>query len=119
MSPTVEGLGLSLMGITVTFVALGLLVLVMVVLEHLFRDRSFMPKEEELEDRAIGSILARDTSEEEVVAAIAVALAHLHSLDLSRSGLGTTLESGPGSWWVMGKIQQRSVDSSRTRHRVR
>lgn len=112
MSPTVEGLGLSLMGITVTFAALGLLALVMVVLERLFRDRPFRPKEEELEDRAMGSTLARDTSEEEVVAAIAVALAHLHALDLGRSGLGTTLESGRGSWWMMGKIQQRSANSS-------
>ena len=113
VKPTVEGLGLSLMGITITFAALGLLVLVIVVLERLFRDRSFIPKGHE--NRVVDSTLARDTGEEEVVAAIAVALAYLHSLDLSRSGLGTTLESGRGSWWVMGKIQQRSVDSSRRR----
>jgi len=46
----------------------------------------------------VANSLTRDMREEETVVAIAVALAHLRSLDMSRSGLGEALEAGPGPW---------------------
>jgi sodium pump decarboxylase gamma subunit len=103
-----QGLTLSIIGMTVTFATLGLLILTIVVLGRLFRTRPLASdKKEEPHEREVVSSLARDTEEEEVVAAIAVALAHLHSIDISRSGLGVTLESGRGPWWVKSQVQGR------------
>lgn len=110
-----EGLGLSLTGISVTFAALGLVVVVMLVLDRIFRARPPVSDEKEPEEKPPASALARDTEDEEIVAAIAVALSHLRLLDIRRSGLGATLEDEHGSWWVMGRLQQRSVNTLQTR----
>jgi Na+-transporting methylmalonyl-CoA/oxaloacetate decarboxylase gamma subunit len=103
-----QGLSLSGMGLGLTFAALGLLILAMILLEYIFRTRRLVPDEREMEETPVVSTLARDMEEEEVAAAIAVALAHLRLLDLHRSGLGTALEAGHGAWWTMGRIRRRS-----------
>jgi Na+-transporting methylmalonyl-CoA/oxaloacetate decarboxylase gamma subunit len=100
---------LSIIGITITFIALGLIILAMVVLERLFPPPPLASDKEDLEETQFVSSLAYETEEEEVVAAIAVALAHLHSLGVSRSGLGKALESGRGPWWTMSKFRQGST----------
>jgi len=93
-----QGLSLSVLGIGLTFAALGLLILAMVALERIFRTRRLIPEESSSEEMPVASSLTRDMREEETVVAIAVALAHLRSLDMSRSGLGEALEAGPGPW---------------------
>jgi len=103
-----QGLSLSGMGLGLTFAALGLLILAMILLEYIFRTRRLVPDEREMEETPVVSTLARDMEEEEVAAAIAVALAHLRLLDLHRSGLGTALEAGHGAWWTMDRIRRRS-----------
>jgi len=104
-----QGLSLSLMGITITFAALGLLILAMIVLERLFRTRKLVPEERSPEETPVASTLARDTQDEEIVAAITVALAYLRSLEIGRSELGMTLEAGHGGWWTAGRVQQRQI----------
>lgn len=108
MNVIMQGLSLSGMGLGLTFAALGLLILAMILLEYIFRTRRLVPDEREMEETPVVSTLARDMEEEEVAAAIAVALAHLRLLDLHRSGLGTTLEAGHGAWWTMGRFRRRS-----------
>jgi sodium pump decarboxylase gamma subunit len=93
-----QGLSLSALGMGLTFAALGLLILAMVMLERIFRTRRLIPEERSPEEAPAASSLARDMREEETVVAIAVALAHLRSLDMERSGLGEALEAGPGPW---------------------
>jgi sodium pump decarboxylase gamma subunit len=93
-----QGLSLSVMGMGLTFAALGLLILAMVMLERIFRTRRLIPEERSPEEAPAASSLTRDMREEETVVAIAVALAHLRSLDMERSGLGEALEAGPGPW---------------------
>ena len=115
MSAVGEGVILLVIGMAVLFAAMGLLILAMVVLERLFRTRRLVPEEREPDATEAGSRLARDTEDEEVAAAIAVALAHLRSLEICRSGLGTALEVGRGSWWVKGQLQQRPIHSSSPR----
>jgi Na+-transporting methylmalonyl-CoA/oxaloacetate decarboxylase gamma subunit len=95
---------------TLLFAAMGLLILAMFLLERLFRTRKLVPDEQELGERETVGRHERDTADEEVAAAIALALAHLRSLEISRSGLGTALEAGRGSWWALGHIQQRPLD---------
>ncbi len=93
-----QGLGLSVLGMGLTFAALGLLILARFLLERIFRTRRLIPEERSSEEMPAANSLARDTQEEEIAVAIAVALAHLRSLDLCRSGLGEALEAGPGRW---------------------
>ena len=109
MGNLAQGLILSVIGMTITFIALGLVILAMVVLKRLFPPRPLISGKEDLDETQFVSSLAHDTEEEEVVAAIAVALAHLHSLGVSRSGLGKALEAGRGPWWAMSQLQQGST----------
>ena len=105
-----QGIVLFVIGMAFLFAAMGVLILAMIVLERLFRTRKLVPEEQEPGERQTVSRHGRDTADEEVVAAIALALAHLRSLDISRSGLGTALEVGHSSWWTMGQIRQRRMD---------
>ncbi len=95
-----QGLSLSALGMGLTFAALGLLIAAMVALERIFRTRRLIPDERPPEELPVANSLARDTQEEETVVAIAVALAHLRSLDMCRSGLGEALEAGRGPWGI-------------------
>lgn len=120
MNHIFQGLNLSITGISLTFAALGLLILAMILLERLSRKRPLVPDEREIEETTVVSTLARDPEDEEIVAAIAVTLAHLRSLDVSRSGLGAVLESEHSPWWTMGRVQQQTLappPPSRTPHR--
>jgi Na+-transporting methylmalonyl-CoA/oxaloacetate decarboxylase gamma subunit len=111
-----QGLTLSVIGMTITFAALGLLILTIVVLNHLFRPRPLVSGAEELGETRAVNLSVRDTEDEEIVAAIAVVLA-LRSLDVSRSGLGTALEAGRGPWWVKSQLQQRPTDTLTSQRR--
>jgi sodium pump decarboxylase gamma subunit len=104
-----QGLSLSVLGLGITFAALGLLILTIILLQRIFRTRKLVPEKHEPGDTPVVSSLARDMEDEEIVAAIAVALAYLRSLELNRSGLGTSLEKGRGSWWTMGNIRRRNL----------
>lgn len=91
------------MGMSLTFAALGLLILAMFLLERLTRSKTRpsaaggVPKETPLE---------RDTEAEEIAAAIGVALAHFRSLEICRGDLGVRLEAGHGAWWRAGRTHQ-------------
>jgi sodium pump decarboxylase gamma subunit len=102
-----QGVVLLIVGMSILFAAMAVLILAMVVLERVFRTRVLMPDKQEPEESEAVSQLARGTEEEEIVAAIAVALTQLRASDLSRSGLGTALEAGRGSWWAMGGAQPK------------
>jgi len=104
-----QGFVLFVVGMALLFVSMGVIILAMIVLERLFRTRKLVPEEQEPGEKETVSRHERDMADEEVVAAIALALAYLRSLDIARSGLGTTLEAGHGSWWTMGQIRQRPV----------
>ena len=117
MGTFAQGLTLSIIGMAITFAALGLLILIIVVLNRLFRPRPLVSDEEELGQTQTLNSSVEDTEDEEIVAAIAVVLA-LRSLDVSRRGLGAALEVGRGPWWVMRKLQQHPSDTL-TSHRRR
>ena len=105
-----QGLTISVMGLGLTFLALGLLILTMFLLERLTRSKGQPagPDEAVPKERSPISTLDRDTQAEEVAAAIAVALAHFRSLDICRSGLGLRLDAGHGAWWRTGRTQQQA-----------
>jgi len=101
-----QGLTISLIGMGLTFAALGLLILVMVLLERLTRHQTVPSATRQTQP--VASPPARPTADEDVVAAIVIALAQVRSLDICRSGLGSTLEVGPGPWWRLGQTYQVS-----------
>ena len=105
MDQIVAGLTVSVLGIMVTFVAMGLVVLLMVLLQRYTTAPLGATREAEVP--AIPSTQAAET--EEIVAAVAVALAHLRTLESAQSELGSGLMNGPGTWWAMGQIQQHRV----------
>lgn len=109
MNVVVQGLVLLVVGMAALFVAMTLVILAMVLLERIFRGRDLVPDKQEPGETETVSSLSRDTEHEEVVAAIAVALAHLRSLEVRQSGLGSALEAGHSPWWAAGRIQQSAV----------
>jgi len=102
-----QGLTISAIGISLTFAALGILILMMLLLVRLFP-----VKQEKIDiSRPVQPIKSdasrRSVKEEEIAAAIVAALSYFRARDLERSGLGETLERPPAPWWVMGQARQR------------
>jgi Na+-transporting methylmalonyl-CoA/oxaloacetate decarboxylase gamma subunit len=91
LSIILQGLGLSLAGILITFVYFGLLILVMVLLREIFK----APPQEIKSDK---QKKARDI-ERMKAAGIAVAVAMLKSQKEPGLSLGQVLETPPGRWW--------------------
>ena len=113
----VQGLIISVIGIGLTFLALGILILVMILLDRLFSDKKEgdSAETEPVEKTAVGPP-ARNTVDEEIVAAIAVALAQVRSLESREGGLGATLEEAPSGWWQTGRAQQSPANALRINH---
>jgi Na+-transporting methylmalonyl-CoA/oxaloacetate decarboxylase gamma subunit len=94
-----EGLSISLTAMLLTFLSLGLFILVMVVLQRMF------PAESESADSKVVVKALDDNadpcgpSEEEaaVVAAIAAAVSYVRAQ--TQAGLGDNLKQGRGGWW--------------------
>ena len=102
-----QGLAISIIGISLTFAALGILILMMWLLVRLFP----VKKENNRVSRPVQPVKSdasrRSVEEEQIAAAIAAALSYFRAQDLERSGLGETLETPPAPWWVMGQAKQR------------
>ena len=109
MSDFSQGLVVSVVGLLVTFLALGVFILVMVVLQKLF------PYREEAAEQSSGepsdgiepaSTIAESTSnEEEEIAAAITAVAYLRSQHSSQ--LGSALLEGPGRYWASKRQSQK------------
>ena len=100
-STFLQGLWITVVGMGLVFLALGLLVLAMMALERLFRPRA-------KEAMATGSTGEPSTEEDEIVA-IAAALASLlteKEAQAEDQQLGSALGDGPGSWSAVGRGQQ-------------
>lgn len=103
MDPTTfnNGLTLSAIGLTLTFLTLGLMVLPIWLVNRY--QEAHPPKEEAapaaVEEEAVPCV---DTgmSEAEVAAAVAVSILAARREMHGPAGLGAALESGPGRWWT-------------------
>ncbi len=110
-NPLLQGLIISIVGMTFLFAAMGLLILAMTVLEWLFRPKTARPDTTLPDQKTTSSSAQQATAEAEIAAAIATALLYLRSLDIHESGLGSTLETGPSRWWFVGRTQQSPADA--------
>jgi sodium pump decarboxylase gamma subunit len=104
-----QGLEVSLLGLIITFLALGVFILVMVVLQRIFPPQGEEEgKEPETAEEApvLLSVNSADESEEgAVAAAIAAALSYYRSA--GRTQLGGSLIEGRGAWWVSRRSEAR------------
>ena len=94
-----EGLSISLTAMLLTFLSLGLFILVMVVLQRLFPAGSEMETAETAPEALDENVDPCGSSEEEaaVVAAIAAAVSYVRAQ--TQAGLGDNLRQGRGGWW--------------------
>ena len=94
-----QGLTISIVGLGLTFFSLGLLVLVTTILERLTRREP--SQSTDLERGITIQAGAQSTKEDdEVAAAIAVALAHCQASDTCPNSLGASLGSSRSLWWI-------------------
>lgn len=116
MNELSQGLEVSLLGMIITFSALGVFVLIMVVLKRLFPYKNDGAAESEVAVSTEPVEIAVKTElvdeESEVAAAVGAALAYWMSR--SRSSLGDSLQEGRSGWWAshqvdaqLGKPQKR------------
>jgi sodium pump decarboxylase gamma subunit len=107
LDPIVQGLEISVTGLAVTFSALGIFILVMLVLKRVFREKPENGDEQVIEvaetPGETASIVTEDDSE--VAAVIATAITYLRAKTMS--SLGTSLETGKGSWWVSNRLNAK------------
>ena len=110
MNPINQGLTISLLGLLLTFFALGVFVLIMYVLQWLFPPQ--LEEKGSLEEQP--ALIEASGAEDEttVAAAISVALSYLR--DLEQSKIGETLVVGRGSWWVANRMNyQKKINLQR------
>jgi sodium pump decarboxylase gamma subunit len=100
-----QGLQVSVLGMGLTFAALGLLILAMMALERLFRIH------EEADSVEVTAVSPAE--EDEVAVAIAVALNYLHARDRDTSDLGANLKAGRGAWWQNNHTYHRRRTQAR------
>ncbi|MEK7442957.1 MAG: OadG family protein [Chloroflexota bacterium] len=98
MSEITQGLIISALGLGITFAALTLIIIVISLLKRIFP--STEEGKDEIETASAG---VEASEEEEVAAAIAVALSRIRSLP-HHNELGASLESGRGAWWRANHI---------------
>ena len=113
MNPISQGLSISVTGLALTFAALVLFILCMVALQRLFRPKLPVTTEHEPGWAPIATRPARNMEDQEIAAAIAIALSQLRSLEICRSGLGDTLETGRGRWWHQGQTMAGGIRARR------
>jgi Na+-transporting methylmalonyl-CoA/oxaloacetate decarboxylase gamma subunit len=106
-----QGLVIMVVGLSLTFSVLAIVIGVIVALQRLFPvpKRSNTAEREAAERQVVSP--SRDTSADEIAVAITVALAHLYSYELCRSNLGKSLETGPGPWWTASRLEQFGLEN--------
>lgn len=115
-----QGLTISVMGMALTFTAMGLLILTMHLLDRFSPGRQPPIATKVTADKKLVTSATAGDTEEEIAAAIAVAVTCLREIDEARAAeayqadLGVRLEAGHGRWWMAGRTQQRSVSTPRT-----
>jgi sodium pump decarboxylase gamma subunit len=102
----IQGLYISLIAMGLTFAALGVFILIIIVLQRIFPPKLGGTEEEKTPEPVIIASAGTDNTanssgeEEAVVAAIAAAIRILKARQTVRKGsLGQGLETGHSAWW--------------------
>ena len=109
MSDLLRGLNVSVWSFGLTFVAIGLLVLVIIAVDRLFPVKPEKGEGEETVSEPAGELAGEESDDAEVAAAIAAALYRLQEEEPMYEELGSALLSGPGPWWSVRRYPQQPV----------
>jgi Na+-transporting methylmalonyl-CoA/oxaloacetate decarboxylase gamma subunit len=114
LDPMVQGLAVGATGLGITFAALGLVILVIVVLRRLFaHPRTELPHGETETPGVVE--LPEVPRDEAIVAAISAALGYVRAAESARGGLGSSMGTESGAWWHIGQaLQYTRGDASAT-----
>lgn len=93
-----QGLALSLMGMAITFAALGLLILIIALLQRFFGAEGSARAAVEAQEPAGGEL------DPEVAAAIAIAVERIRLAERQGAHLGEAFSEGRGPWWHIDKM---------------
>lgn len=101
----VAGLSITISGILITFFALGIFILVMMLLTKLFPAKDESQVEEKVaeaveEQPAAAAVVEEEDNDLPVV--IATAISHFRSK--AQSSLGTSLMEGRSGWWASNRM---------------
>lgn len=113
-----QGLQISAIGMGLTFAALVLLILVMVLLERIFRPRDTAAGSEPVEPTRAATLTPPPPAEEMAIAA-AAAVAYLRRREQAAGQLGDLLDHGRGAWWRAGQTRLASRPAQKNRQRRR
>jgi Na+-transporting methylmalonyl-CoA/oxaloacetate decarboxylase gamma subunit len=115
-----QGVQISITGLTITFLALGVFILVMLVLQKLFPPK---PQAGD-DDEDYGQVIEEPTpgndngvKELEIAAAISAAVSYFQSR--GQSQLGKTLQEGRGAWWMSNRLSSRQSPGKQTNRSVK
>jgi Na+-transporting methylmalonyl-CoA/oxaloacetate decarboxylase gamma subunit len=100
LNPINQGLTISLLGLLLTFFALGVFVLIMYVLQWLFPPQ--LEEKGSLEEQP--ALIEASGAEDETIVAAAISVALSYLRDLEQSKIGETLAAGRGPWWVANRM---------------
>jgi Na+-transporting methylmalonyl-CoA/oxaloacetate decarboxylase gamma subunit len=92
-----QGLSLSVIGILVTFAALGLLILVILLLKRIFPEK----RDDQVFSNSIEGSQSRERLKEQAAAVAVAALLDQHQ-GTPNGSLGSLLEEPPSNWWKRG-----------------
>jgi sodium pump decarboxylase gamma subunit len=105
LSDIMQGLSISIVGLLITFTALGIFILIMIVLQRIFPPKPQKEEEENGPESVIEIYQRQDTyqadNDQAVIAAISAAISHFQTN--KKSNLGANLIGGHGRWWVAGQ----------------
>ena len=109
MNEIIQGLNISLVGLLVTFTALGLFILMILLLEKIFPARPQVIEERTPSEEASNlQILGEDASgnvDPATAAAIMAAICYFQMQ--ARPALGARLVEGHGRWWTANKTKEK------------
>jgi Na+-transporting methylmalonyl-CoA/oxaloacetate decarboxylase gamma subunit len=107
MTSLAQGLNVSLLGLVITFLALGVFILIMIVLQKLFPGKAEQQVEQLVEDApmVLEVKTSDDSLEGEVIAAIGAAVTYVRQS--GRGQLGGSLAQPRGEWWAARLVSAR------------
>jgi sodium pump decarboxylase gamma subunit len=93
-----QGLSISISGMLITFMALGVFIFIMLGLQRIFPPRPEQEEKDEPQNEPEPCAPVDVTEEEEIVVAVAAAVQFLRAE--GQLSLGKSLEEGPGPLWT-------------------
>jgi len=110
-----QGLSISIIGLLITFFALGVFILLMIVLQRIFPPKPETQEEAEKVELVVQIELDQAPSQMdeagEVAAAIAAAVSYFQAAN--QPSLGANLEGGRGRWWAANRSAAGRVSNLR------